>query len=355
VTIARILAACALCFALLSAACCRSVQPGPTQADPQGLRDQRDLIAQEFSGADPRDVSIMAAGLAAGAADRVSAAWWGFDPDDATSSLQASLDSGARLVLVPAMGSPWVTGPLLVRSHTTLVLQEGAEIVSRKGAFRRGDESLLKLQDVEDVTISGYGAALLMRKEDYRRQPYEKSEWRHAIEMYGCSEIRILGLRADSSGGDGIYLGAGQAQAYNRGVLLKDLVLRDHFRQAISVISAEDLRIENVEMGFTEGTPPSAGIDFEPNYPGERLVRCVLSRCVIHSNRGPGISVVLGNLDETSRPVDIRVEDSVVADNLLSLLLWGAWKARGKIELVRTTLRGLEVIGTGQRVTITRD
>ena len=354
-TLGRIAAACALCSALLPAACCRSGPPPALAPDPAGLEEQRDLIAREFAGTDTRDVSVMAAGLPVGGSGRVSAAWWGFDPENATSSLQSSLDSGAGLVLVPAMGSPWVTDPLLVRSHTTIVLQEGAEIVSRRGAFQRNDDSLLKLKDVQDVTIQGYGARLLMRKSDYRRQPYEKSEWRHAIELYGCSDIRILGLRADSSGGDGVYLGSGDTQNYNRNVLLKDLVLSDHFRQAISVISAEDLRIENVEMAFTEGTPPSAGIDFEPNYPDERITRCVLSRCVIRSNRGAGISVVLGKMDATSRDVDIRVEDCTVTDNLFSVLLWGARKVGGRLELVRTTLRGLRLVGPGQRVSITEN
>jgi hypothetical protein len=351
----RILAACALCSALLVAACCQSSPPPAVRSDPAGLQEQRDLIARAFDGLDPGDVNFRAAGSPTAGRQAVSAAWWGFDPENATSSLQSSLDSGAPLVLVPAMASPWVTDPLLVRSHTTIILQEGAQVVSRKGGFQHTDDSLLKLKDVQDVTIQGYGARLVMRKEDYRRPPYEKSEWRHAIELYGCSDVRILGLQADSSGGDGVYLGSGDTQDYNRGVLLKDLTLRDHFRQAISVISAEDLRIENVEMAMTEGTPPSAGIDFEPNYPAERLVRCVLNRCVIRSNRGAGISVVLKKMDGTSRPVDIRVEDSSVSDNFFSLLLWGAQNVAGRIELVHTTLRGLQLVGPGQRVTITRD
>ena len=346
----RVLAALMLCCALLPVACCRTSPPAAISPDPVGLLEQRALIAREFSGMDPRAASPVE--MRSG--DRVSAAWWGFDTANATASLQASLDSGARVVLVPAMGTPWVTGPLKVRSGTTLVLEEGAEIVSLAGAFRGGDESLLKLQDVKDVTIMGYGARLAMRKGDYRRKPYEKSEWRHAIELYGCSHVRILGLRAESSGGDGVYLGSG-TQDYDRDILLKDLELRDHYRQGISVISAEDLRIENVEMAGTEGTPPSAGIDFEPNVPTERLVRCVVAGCIIRGNRGPGISVVLGKLDGSSRDVDIRFEDTSVSNGLVSFLLWGAWGVRGKVELVRTSLVGIPIIGTGQRVTVVRE
>jgi hypothetical protein len=343
-----------LCVMLLPIATCRSEPASMGQIDPSGLQEQRYLIAKAFEGVDPRDTSAVTSGLPHGIPERVSAAWWGFDPKNATSSLQSSLDSGARIVFVPDMGAPWVTDPLLVRSHTTLILQEGVQIVSRPGGFQRIDDSVLKLKDVKDVTIMGYGARLAMRKGDYRSQPYEKSEWRNAIELYGCSDVRILGLRAESSGGDGVYLGSSAAQNYNRGVLLKDLVLRDHYRQAISVISAEDLRIENVEMALTEGTPPSAGIDFEPNHPGERLVRCVLSRCLIRSNRGSGISVVLGKMDATSLPVDIRVEDSIVTGSLVGLVLFGAGKVGGEISISRTALGGLHLVAPAQRVKITR-
>jgi hypothetical protein len=163
-----------------------------------------------------------APGVREGLEGTVSAAWWwGFDPEDATPALQACLESGARTIVVPAIGRPWVTRPLSIRSHTTLVLQEGVQILSRKGDFRNGDSSLFTLKDVEDVAIYGYRARLTMRKVDYRQQPYKKSEWRHAIEMYGCSRISVLGLSAESSGGDGVYLGRGERQSFNSDVLLR--------------------------------------------------------------------------------------------------------------------------------------
>ncbi len=201
-----------------------------------------------------------------------------FDPDDSTSSLQSSLDSGARIVLVPAMGRPWITRPLSIRSGTTLILEEGVEILAKKGSFAKTDAVLFLLRDVEDVTICGYGARCAMRKEDYRRGPYEKSEWRHAVEMNGCARVSVLGLAIESSGGDGVYIGTARSRrTYSSEVVLRDLLLRDHYRQGVSVISAQDLLIENVEMSFTEGTLPSSGIDFEPNHADERLVGCVLS------------------------------------------------------------------------------
>ena len=37
-----------------------------------------------------------------------NAAWWGFDPVDATEGLQAAIDSGVQRLVVPNMRSDWI-------------------------------------------------------------------------------------------------------------------------------------------------------------------------------------------------------------------------------------------------------
>lgn len=336
---------------MLFVSACRTAVPSIARPDLQGLSDQRRLIEDSFAGTDVRRDDVALERFRTGDRDTVSAAWYGFDPVDSTASLQASLDSGARIVLVPAMGRPWITQPLSLRSGTTVIFQEGVELQSKKGSFRRADNALLALKNVDNAALYGYGARLVMRKSDYRKPPYQFSEWRHGIELYGCANVSVLGLSVESTGGDGIYLGRGE-RTYNRGIVLKDLLLRDNYRQGISVISAEDLLIENVEMSFTEGTLPGSGIDFEPNAPDERLVRCTVRRSVANSNAGAGISVILSKYDLTSPQVDIRVEDSFIANNLFSLLIWGAGKAHGTLQLVRSKLYGLRIVEPGTNLKI---
>jgi hypothetical protein len=337
----------------LLVACCPS-GPARSWPDPDGLQAQRALIEQSFAGADVRADSRAAADFRNGQRDSVSAAWWGFDENDATHSLQACLDSGARVVLIPAMGRPWVTTTLFPRSRTTIILQEGAVVVSKKGAFRGRGDALLSLKNVEDVTLYGYGARLAMRKSDYRTKPYEKSEWRHAIELYGCARVSVLGLRVESSGGDGVYLGRGGPRTFNEHIVLRDLQLRDHHRQGISVISAQDLLIENVEMYLTWGTLPCAGIDFEPNCADERLIGCALRNCSIRCNAGAGIQVYLKNLNAASREIDIQVENSFVSNLPFALMVFGAGEARGRIDFLNTRLCGMKLVGPGSGVKITR-
>jgi hypothetical protein len=54
----------------------------------------------------------------AGFANGVTVSSFGADPADSTRILQKALDAGAKRVVVDKAGSPWVTGPLFVRSNT---------------------------------------------------------------------------------------------------------------------------------------------------------------------------------------------------------------------------------------------
>ena len=60
-----------------------------------------------------------------GKRDVANAAWWGFDQDDSTDALQAAIDSGAKTVIVPAMGQDWIVRPLTLASNQELVLEKG--------------------------------------------------------------------------------------------------------------------------------------------------------------------------------------------------------------------------------------
>lgn len=130
-------------------------------------------------------------------------------------------------------------------------------------------------------------------------------------------------------------------------------MLRDHHRQGISVISAHDLRIENVEMYLTWGTLPCAGIDFEPNNADERLIGCVLRNCSIRCNAGAGIQVYLDKLKASWRPIGIRVEDSLVSNFPSALMVFGVGVAQGKIDFLNTRLFGAKLIGPGSGVKVT--
>jgi hypothetical protein len=147
-----------------------------------------------------------------------------------------------------------------------------------------------------------------MHKADYVGPEYEKAEWRHALSIRSCTNVRVSGVTLAESGGDGIYLGVAQKGVTNTNVHITDVICDRNHRQGISVISAENLLIQRCILRDTAGTAPMAGIDFEPNDPTEKLVNCVMRSCVVQNNQGDGYEFYLKNLHGDSDDVSIRIE-----------------------------------------------
>jgi hypothetical protein len=246
-----------------------------------------------------------------GARATASAAWWGFNEEDATDALQSAFDSPAKTVVVPYMGTPWIVRPLKLHGNQEIVFEPGVLVLAKKGEFRGGGDSLLSAGDVENLTLRGYGATLRMRKKDYQNSPYTKAEWRMGIGLRGCVNVVIEGLRIESSGGDGIYIDGGVNRKWSENITIRNVACYDNHRQGISVISAQNLLIENSSLSATRGTAPEAGIDFEPDSPEQRLVNCVVRNCLFENNAGNASLVYLKQLSRESEPVSVRFENCV--------------------------------------------
>jgi hypothetical protein len=256
---------------------------------------------------DPQVIAEVRAGKRAVA----QASWWGFQPEESTAALQAAIDSGAKRVVVEKMPSPWIVDRIHLASDQELFFEAGAEVLAKKDAFHGSGDSLFSAADKKNIKLIGPGATLRMRRADYDSQDYTRAEWRHVLNFHGCTGITVEGLTLAESGGDGIYLGAGPGGAPCKDVVIRDVICDRNYRQGISVISAENLLIERCLLKGTAGTPPAAGIDFEPNAANERLVNCVLRDCTIEDNQGYALHVYAPNLDRTSPPLSIRVENCV--------------------------------------------
>ncbi|MFW5866657.1 MAG: right-handed parallel beta-helix repeat-containing protein [Armatimonadota bacterium] len=246
----------------------------------------------------------------AGDVDEARASWWGFDAEDSTAALQAAINSGAKSVLVEDMGSPWIVTPIQLASDQEVIFEEGVEILAKRGEFKGRNDSLFTARDVENVILRGNGATFRMWQEDYDNpELYEKAEWRHCLQLRGATNVEVHDLILRDSGGDGIYLGIGPGGSTNTDIHIKGVDCDSNYRQGISVITAENLLIEDTIMRNTSGTPPQAGIDFEPNNSGERLVNVVMRNCVTENNNSSGYMFYLRPLNSDSIPVSVRIEN----------------------------------------------
>lgn len=277
-----------------------------------------------------------------------NAAWWGFNKDDSTDALQGAINSSASKVIVPYMGSDWIVGPIRLASNQEIVFDPGVVVTAKKGEFRHKNHCLFSANGKKNIMLRGYGATLRMRKNDYTKPPYPRSEWRMTLAFYCCSDIKVSGLTLKDSGGDGIFLGALKKPTPCRNVVIRDCIFDNNYRQGMSVISAENLLVENCVFKNTNGTPPAAGIDIEPDVETDSLVNIVISNCISQDNAGSGFQLYLHHLSEKSEDVSVLFVNCYVSRCGKSGLIVGAVNdngPKGLIEFKNCTVEDLNSPG----------
>jgi len=301
------------------------------------------VAASALSGTVTRN-DAMVAEVTSGKRTEAKASWWGFDPADATKSLQAAIDSGAKKLVVENLGTPWVVDGIQLASDQHILFEKGVVILAKLGSFKGRGDALVSASQKSNIVLEGPGATFRMWKADYQTKDYEPAEWRHCLSIRSCSDVQVIGLTLAESGGDGIYLGVSKRGVTNSNVVIRDVICDANHRQGISVISAENLLIENTVMRDTSGTAPQAGIDFEPNHPSEKLVRCVMRNCVTENNAGSGYLFALHHMTGASSPVSIRLENCRATGDHRQALRWHCCgthadgPTHGRAEFVNCTL-----------------
>ena len=228
-------------------------------------------------------------------------------------------------MIVPHVGKDWIVRPITLAADQELVLEEGVVVTAKRGEYRGTGDSVFRADKLANVTLRGYGATVRMQKEDYmvgrvlQEQfnwhrwfgQYPRGEWRCPLLLNSCTNVAIRGLTLRDSGGDGILINAGNEQPC-RNIHVQDVVCDNNYRQGISVISVDGLLVENCEFKNTWGTPPSSGVDIEPDSASQMVRNVVFRGCRFQDNYGDGIEVFLANLRRESGDVSILFDDCYV-------------------------------------------
>jgi len=251
-------------------------------------------------------------------ATSVNASTFGWNVTNATTAFVNAINSANDTIVIDKQISDWKIGPTHFEylNNKTIIFENEVNLVAIEGAFPGIYSTLFYLDECNNITVIGYGATFKMQKSEYIA--YNNSEYRHCISLMSCNNINIYGLKLMDSGGDGILVASWSGIAYQRyceNIFLKDLWCDNHYRQGISVISAQHLRVENCWFTNTVGTAPQGGVDIEPNQPYERLIDVVFDKCRFTGNAGNGIMIIPFNLDSTSLPIDVIFSNCYVSNN----------------------------------------
>ena len=268
-----------------------------------------------------KSLTLIATALVFGVdgAECVKISSFGYDPVDSTRFIQAALDSDHPKIILDRQAGPWYTLPLKGRSNKELVLEPGVELVAKRGAFLKRRDYLFELSYITNFTLrGGEGSAFRMWKEDYRKPPCEPGEWRYALRIMHCQNVLVEGLRFEKSGGDGVGIG------HSKNIVVRKCVCDGNHRQGLTLFSGENVLIEDSVMSNTEGTPPQAGVDVEPDGPNEYIINCVFRNCLFFFNDTATTEIYTPGLCASkSQPISLVFENCRAVGNRTSLTVDG--------------------------------
>ncbi len=135
-------------------------------------------------------------------------------------------------------------------------------------------------------------------------------EYGNGIQILGgCDNILITDPVTNNMWGDGIFIGQ---EIYTTFAVPRNVAVLRHRasncrRQGMSITGGDNVTIAGGLWANTNGTPPAAGLDIEPDRADSILRNIVITDPTTRANAGSGILVYLAQLRSTSTPVSITI------------------------------------------------
>jgi len=216
-----------------------------------------------------------------------------WDAEDATKCVEDAIASGATTLVFEDKGSPWYVKSIVPRSNQRLVFKKGVKVLMDKVSKQLVDKSpMILLKDVENVIIEGEGGpddVYVGKYADYaERTRLSKDYGGSGLDILGAKNCVIRNITFGANSTDGVCIGSGANSSQD--IWLENLVLRDNYRQAMSVVDAIGLYCRNVSFLNTIGGDPMCGIDFEPEFETYANADCYFYDCTFGGNAGAAVN-----------------------------------------------------------------
>jgi len=201
---------------------------------------------------------------------------------DSTDAIQIAMDRAASgdTVWIPPQTEFFVDSIRSVRMHSHTNLK--VEGILRAIPHNKVSSIIVDVRDVEDVSISGPGAII---GERYKHITTEPGRHGFCLQILNSHDIRVgEGLALREAQADGLYIHDSKL------VTVDHVLCADNARNGLSIISAEDLTVQNSLFTLThsESPYPQAGIDIEPDLPTQGLLRVMITKNQFLKNKGAG-------------------------------------------------------------------
>ncbi len=230
----------------------------------------------------------------------------GDNQTDDTAAIQTAIDKIAGTggtVLVPNgtyMVNAVGKNRLTLKSDMTLKLSTGATLKAIPNNSEK--YSILSIVGVSNVTV--VGGTLEGEREEHLGK---SGEWGMGIHIdRGANHIAISGVASKNMWGDGFYVEGATD------VTFCSVTADYNRRQGLSIIEADGLVVTSSVFKNTQGTRPSAGIDFEPDGAEQKITNVRIQNSKFLDNTGAGI-LIAGKKGHISK---VEITQNVFTGNL---------------------------------------
>lgn len=228
--------------------------------------------------------------------DKARDIWnWADFGDDTASFNDAMTEcsaSGGGILYVNG-GTYTGLGQLYHKDNVTLHLAAGTVLQSATNVFG-ANERFYNIDDVTNGAIIGNHSTIKMNGE------YGSGEQRHAVFLVDAHNFSIYDLHADSSGGDGFYIGRNAAGTHCTNILLHNCYADGNRRNNLSIVSADGVLVQGGRYSNASGTSPQYGVDIEPNDSDDVLSDIRLVGVTTKGNAAGGFLIALQNFVATT-------------------------------------------------------
>jgi len=223
---------------------------------------------------------------------------------DYTSYVQAAVNKYNNIVF-PDFPIQVNNRGILIGSNKTITFLEGSEVRLKGSAD--DNYNVLHIYNASNVTL--YNPVVIGDRESHIGT---SGEFGIGIGIRGSSDVKIYNPKVTHCWGDGIYIGQAAGKGGCKNIYIKDAYLYKNRRDGIGIISVDGLLIDNIYAGYTDGTKPWAGINFEPNNSSCELKNIRINNPRTENNGANGIQIIpFHMIGSTNKTADITIVNHV--------------------------------------------
>ncbi|GAA4086969.1 hypothetical protein [Mucilaginibacter panaciglaebae] len=201
---------------------------------------------------------------------------------DYTTYLQSALNKYTNIVF-PAFPILVNATGLKILSNTTITFLAGSKLLLVPNNLP--NYSVIRIYNVSNVVLNNP----VIIGDRYAHSSID-GQWGQGITISGSKNIILNAPNITNCWGDGIYLSSIDT-LNNHNITINNAYCRSNRRNGISVTSAVGLTLESPYAGYSDGSPPSAGIDFEAESSADQLQKIVINNARTEYNTGNGITM----------------------------------------------------------------